>query len=157
MKYGVATCFDWRKAHWGTEWGGYVPIPTNTVENTLIFETTKTDILPLIRTLSEKFPDIEIEYLWIDEGFSHICGKYTYLNGTGEGHCDLIAGRNLIADEIRYKYLKGYTSFEYDHHKHDYILSGENLRSISLFEMMQKNDALKNYDGHKYNYNKLLP
>lgn len=50
-----------------------------------------------------------------------------------------------------------YTSFEYDHHKHDYILSGENLRSISLFEMMQKNDALKNYDGHKYNYNKLLP
>jgi len=157
MKYGVATCFDWRKAHWGTEWGGYVPIPTNTVENTLIFETAKTDILPLIRTLSEKFPDIEIEYLWVDEGFSHICGKYTYLNGTGEGHCDLIAGRNLIADEIRYKYLKGYTSFEYDHHKHDYVLSGENLRSISLFEMMQKNDALKNYDGHKYNYNKLLP
>ena len=157
MKYGAATCFAWRKAHWGTEWGGYVPIPTNTVENTLIFETAKTDILPLIRTLSEKFPDIKIEYLWVDEGFSHICGKYTYLNGTGEGYCDLIAGRNPIADEIRYKYLDGYTSFKYDKYKHDYILSGESMCSKYLFELMQKNHALVDYDGHKYCYDKILP
>lgn len=155
LKYGAATRSDWRRKHWGSEWNRPTPIPAYT-ENALIFQT-ENDIRPLISVLSEKFPDIEIEYLWVDEEFSHCCGRYTYCNGTGTGSHSQIIARNLIADEIKYKYLGGYTSFKYDAHKHDYILSGENMRSKCLFELMQKNHALVDYDGYEYDYNKILP
>lgn len=155
LKYGAATCSDWRRKHWGSKWNKPAPIPTYT-ENTLIFQT-EGDIRPLVNALSEKFPDIEIEYLWVGEEFSHCCGRYTYRNGIGTGSHSQIIARNMIADEIKYQYLGGYTSFKYNKHKHDYILSGENMRSKCLFELMQKNHALVDYDGYEYSYDEILP
>lgn len=160
MKYG-ALDDGWCKKNWGAYYGGQIPIPTYTGNcDTLIFKTAGGDIRPLVSILSKKYPNIKIEYLWIDNKFSHECGKYTYSNGKGTGVVTETDGNYLendpIANEIKNNYFKGYTDFDYNDRKKDYILSGKNVSEIRLFELMREHDALTTYDGHEYNYDKLI-
>lgn len=165
LKYGAATIWDWRKEHWGAKWCGYTPLPTYT-DNTLIFWSNGSDIRPLIKILSKKFPDIKIEYLWADDKFSHICGECTYLKGEETGIATEISSNKPITDEIVYKikydYLKGYTIIEYNDYAKDYILRNEEhpysafASKVYLYQLMKENGGLINYDGHPYSYDKYI-
>lgn len=166
LKHGITTLWDWRKEHWGADWCGHTPIPTRT-DNTLIFRSTKGNIRPLVRMLSKKFPDVKIEYLWADDKFSHDCGECMYFKGEETCIATEISDNkpitNEIVYEIKYDYLKGYTVIEYNDYAEDYILRNEEhpysafYSEVHLYQLMQRNNGLVNYDGHEYNYNKILP
>lgn len=156
IKYG-ATDDDWCKKNWGAHWGGQTPIPTYTGNcDTLIFKTNGGDIQPLVNILSKTHLHIKIEYLWADDKFSDCCGKYTYCNGEETGITTNVNDGCSIVNEIINDYLKGYTHFDYDDSKEDYVLYGKNVGQTTLFELMCEHDALTTYDGHPYDYDKYI-
>lgn len=82
--YEAPTWYEWCNRNWGTKWnaygydgmmGGY---PGG---NTLRFQTAWSAPHPVMETLAEMFPNVEIEHEWADEDIGHNCGRYRYQNG----------------------------------------------------------------------------
>ena len=83
-KYGAASWNRWNIENWGTKWNAY---SQEEIEPHIIqFETAWSTPVRALESLSEKFPDVEIEVAYADEDIGRNCGRYTIEDGevTGE-------------------------------------------------------------------------
>ena len=79
QKYGAATWYDWARENWGSKWNAY---QTEELEdNTIEFNTAWSNVKPVILALSEKFPDVEMNYQWYDEDIGCNMGDVTFKDG----------------------------------------------------------------------------
>lgn len=79
QKYGHTTWYEWCWANWGTKWNSYSFWKVD--ENTIEFDTAWSAPEPVMKKLSEMYPNVEIEHKWADEDMGNNSGCCTYLNG----------------------------------------------------------------------------
>ena len=77
-KYGYKDWYDWKCANHGTKWGA---CETEVNDNVVTFDTAWSFPHPVIKKLSEMFPDVVFEYIYADEDCGSNCSKGTYKNG----------------------------------------------------------------------------
>lgn len=76
---GVVCWYKWNTQNWGTKWNGY---STERLDDTTIrFDTAWSHPEPVIRALSEKFPDAQIYVAFADEDIGHNVAAYQILDG----------------------------------------------------------------------------
>ncbi len=78
---GDLNWYDWSVNHWGTKWNayGYEDLPR--IENALVFNTAWSSVPAVIGALSEKYPDVSMEYCWADEDFGSNTGMLVFKGG----------------------------------------------------------------------------
>lgn len=83
QKYGAPTWYEWRINNWGTKWGayGYAKGTDYSKSEDLQFQTAWSAPNPILRKLSEMYPDITFEHAWADEDIGQNCGRKIYCNG----------------------------------------------------------------------------
>lgn len=79
-KQGIPNWYNWNIDNWGTKWNAY-KIASD--DDYIQFNTAWSTPEPVIKALSEKFPDVEIRVEYADEDLGYNCGTYIYLNGVG--------------------------------------------------------------------------
>lgn len=84
-KYGYYDWYDWSWDHWGTKWNAYDQYPEGC---RLSFHTAWSTPEPVIKRLSEMFPDVEITVEYADEDIGSNCGTYCYLAGNKESEAE---------------------------------------------------------------------
>ena len=80
-RYGAETWYFWRSAHWGTKW--------NTLDDVIIpdgkmsweFRSPWCPPLPVIRVLSQIFPEVRFVLQYADEDLGQNCGIVEYIDG----------------------------------------------------------------------------
>lgn len=77
-KYGHQDWYSWSITNWGTKWNAY---STSESDDTIMFDTAWSTPFPVIRKLSEMFPDVMINLQFADEDFGYNCGELTFLAG----------------------------------------------------------------------------
>jgi hypothetical protein len=70
--------YVWNRANWGTKWNAYDYEP---VEGGVRFDTAWSHPFPVVKRLSEMFPDDEIRVEFADEDLGSNQGAYTIRNG----------------------------------------------------------------------------
>lgn len=65
-KYGKNTWYDWNRENWGTKWNAY---ETRISEDYIQFRTAWNTPTPVLKKLSEFFPENKIAILVNDEGY----------------------------------------------------------------------------------------
>ena len=78
QQFGCPTWYEWCNRHWGTKWNAYDFASDG---ETLTFNTAWSAPHPIIRKLSERYPDIIITHAWADEDIGHNCGRHEYAGG----------------------------------------------------------------------------
>lgn len=78
-QYGHMDWYDWSCEHWGTKWNAYDCNYDGDKE--LSFSTAWSASHPILRQLSEKFPDVSLEHLWADEDYGSNLGRREYRGG----------------------------------------------------------------------------
>lgn len=76
--YGFRTWYDWRVANWGAKWNA------SSIENGdfgIRFDTAWTTPLPVIRRISQMFPDVKLTIEFADEDIGQNCGVYVLKDG----------------------------------------------------------------------------
>lgn len=79
QNYGVPTWYEWSIANWDTKWNAYGY--SYDKGKTLFFHTAWSAPDNIIKTLSEKYPDIHIGHMWADEDMGNNLGKRIYYGG----------------------------------------------------------------------------
>ncbi len=79
--YGKNNWYDWNCANWGTPGNSYGYPEKNEDENLLVFDSNSVAPHPIIKKLSELYPDISINHKWADEDIGMGCGERDYLGG----------------------------------------------------------------------------
>lgn len=79
-KYGFNDWYHWRLQNWGTKWDCY-DLSTDWGNNFIQFNTAWSTPVPVLKRLSEIFPDVEIHVRYADEDFGSNVGTYTLLGG----------------------------------------------------------------------------
>ena len=87
-KYGSKDWYDWSVKNWGTKWNACNTIFAEDCPEEIQFDTAWSDVRNLILKLSEKYPELEIEYDYAEEQV----GFYT-------GHCFLNSRKNKLCFE----------------------------------------------------------
>lgn len=77
-EHGYFHCMDFNREEWGTKWNAY---NCDIKGETASFETAWSHPHPVIKKLSEMFPDVEIEVKYADEDFGNNLGSYSIKNG----------------------------------------------------------------------------
>lgn len=77
IKYGATTWYDWRCENWGTKWNAYETIIT---KEYIEFQTAWSSPNPILKKLSQMFPDIPLFVMVNSEG-SYDTWIDRYLNG----------------------------------------------------------------------------
>lgn len=77
---------DWHREHWGTKWNAYGQVTDHVDDGEVCFETAWSHPRPVIKALSEKFPEDAIDVRYADEDTGYNCGRY------------LIKGGKIISD-----------------------------------------------------------
>ena len=82
-KYGAPTWYEWSITNWGTKWNayGYEEGTDYSACDELTFQTAWTAPHPILRKLSEMFPEIVFKHQWADEDIGMNCGERCYLGG----------------------------------------------------------------------------
>lgn len=78
LNYGTFDWYEWCINNWGTKWNACEPYVS---DNFIEFETAWSFAEPIVRKLSEKFPNIAFNVEYADEDMGHNCGKLTFRNG----------------------------------------------------------------------------
>lgn len=73
-KYGYYDWYDWSCDHWGTKWNAYDQFEYG-------FSTAWSTPEPVIKRLSEMFPEVEVIVDYADEDLGNNCGSYSYKAG----------------------------------------------------------------------------
>ena len=83
MLYGAKDWYDWCNMNWNTKWNacGYEPGQDYSKGEYLWFQTAWDQPEPILVTLSEMFPEVEITHEWANEDFSMGSGQITYRAG----------------------------------------------------------------------------
>lgn len=80
-EYRVVGWYNWRRKYWGTKWNAYeVTWDRDTLE--VWFDTAWNVPVPILRALSEKFPDISFDVISADEDASYNTFIGMGVNGT---------------------------------------------------------------------------
>lgn len=74
---------EWCIQNWGTKWNayGYEPDTDYGSADALTFQTAWAGPHPILRRLSEMFPDIAFRHRWADEDIGANCGERCYFGG----------------------------------------------------------------------------
>lgn len=84
-KYGCTTWYDWCCNNWGTKWNALESsIDLNENDCLVCFDTAWSAPVPIISTLSEKFPDLIFNLKYADEDIGFNCGYTNFINGSEE-------------------------------------------------------------------------
>ena len=78
INHGSIHWYDWRIKNWGTKWN---PDTTSLCEDGIKFKTAWATPQPVIKKLSELFPDVQFSIEYADEDIGNNCGGYSYQNG----------------------------------------------------------------------------
>jgi len=78
INHGSIHWYDWRIKNWGTQWSSYT---TSLCEDGIKFQTAWSTPQPVIKKLSELFPDVLFSIEYADEDIGSNCGGYSYQNG----------------------------------------------------------------------------
>lgn len=80
-RYGAETWYFWCSAHWGTKWNNLDDVIIPDGEMQWEFNTAWTPPLPVIRVLSQMFPEVRFVLQYADEDLGQNCGLVEYLDG----------------------------------------------------------------------------
>jgi len=83
-EYGSDNWYDWTCKNWGTKWGAYNISEDGWCGNTLYFETAWSPPDPVIRRLSEMFPEATFTLKYADEGGGYL-GYTEFVGGESGG------------------------------------------------------------------------
>ena len=83
QKSGAPTWYEWSITNWGTKWNayGYEEGTDYSACDELTFQTAWSAPHPILRKLSEMFPEIVFKHQWADEDIGMNCGERCYLGG----------------------------------------------------------------------------
>ena len=83
LKYGAPTWYEWGIKNWGTKWNayGYQDGEDYSKAKELRFNTAWSAPHPILKKLSQMYPDIAITHEWADEDIGMNCGRRQYLDG----------------------------------------------------------------------------
>lgn len=84
QNYGSADWYSWSCDNWGTKWNSYDYLGQDVGSCEMQFSTAWSPPHPVIRKLSEMFPNIAIRHKWADEDMGNNCGYTDYFAGEGE-------------------------------------------------------------------------
>ena len=76
---GKVSWYSWNTENWGTKWNAYDVDRRS--ETDLKFETAWSHPVPVVKALSEKFPNVDIRVRYADEDIGSNLGEYTIRNG----------------------------------------------------------------------------
>ncbi len=79
--YGANNWYDWCIGNWGTKWNAYDFPDSPPEDGSLRFQSAWSAPHPVIKRLSEMYPDITIHHEWADEDIGSNCGEKTYKGG----------------------------------------------------------------------------
>ena len=126
-KYGCPTWHEWRNANWNTKWNACDAVDyTDDCDGDygyIEFETAWDFCYPVVKRLSELFPDVEFEYVFADEDTSYNTGRGCYVNGE-DISADRPDGSSKEAYEIYFDLWpedEEYYEFNEDTGTYDYI------------------------------------
>ena len=80
-KYGAPTWYEWCCDNWGTKWNAYDCEKADMARKELRFETAWSGVPAIIKRMSEKFPEAEIDYAWADEDIGRNVGRVICAGG----------------------------------------------------------------------------
>lgn len=123
VNYGYKNWYNWSIDNWGTKWDAS---ETYVEDGEISFETAWSTPYPVIKKLSEIFPDLTLKLRFADESIGDNCGEYHLKNG------EVIF--ESIYDEVEACILWGYDPSEmFPHIKRDIaineILENDNTNS----------------------------
>ena len=81
MKYDVPTWYEWCCNNWGTKWNACSCSEVNENSKSISFQTAWSTPFPVMKKLSEMFPNIEVQTEYADEDIGQNCGMYTLKGG----------------------------------------------------------------------------
>lgn len=87
---GLTPWMEWHIEHWGTKWNAY-----NTKSNeqdALQFDTAWKHPFPIMRKISELFPNVEIEVVYAEESEGYNLGAYSIKGGSIIFHKEFLPG-----------------------------------------------------------------
>ena len=81
LETGYKNSLDWARANWGTKWNSY---DFKLTDEGCKFNTAWTHPLPILKKLSEMYPEEDIEVMYADEDIGYNLGYYKIKNGSIE-------------------------------------------------------------------------
>lgn len=85
-KHGAKDWYDWCREHWGTKWNACDTQINDVDKADVYFNTAWSPPIPVLDTLSKRYPKLTFEYEFADEDTSYHTGDMTIRNG------EIIAG-----------------------------------------------------------------
>ena len=88
LRYGATTWYEWRSnpRNWNTKWNSYYPGDYSGGRE-ITFQTAWAPPHPVIRKLSEMYPEVMIRHSWANEDLCADAGELYYVNGEQvDGH-----------------------------------------------------------------------
>ena len=79
INFRATTWYDWSIREWGTKWNSYDFENIN--DESITFNTAWSRPEPVIKKLSEMFPEISIIHSWADEDIGYNVGEIEYCDG----------------------------------------------------------------------------
>ena len=79
INHHATTLYEWSIREWGTKWNSYDFGEAG--DNEISFNTAWSRPEPVIKKLSEMFPEIKIMHSWADEDIGYNVGEIEYLGG----------------------------------------------------------------------------
>lgn len=81
--YGANNWMDWSRANWGTKWNAFRFGDDLDDHNPgrIAFVTANGAPHPILKKLSEMYPDIIMRHQWADDNVGYNCGERTYKGG----------------------------------------------------------------------------
>lgn len=76
--YGCHDWYEWSLEHWGVKWNA---CDARRDGNIIIFETPWEGVPRLMLMVSEKFPQVVMDYEFADEDFGYNTARYTFVAG----------------------------------------------------------------------------
>ena len=80
-KYGSPHWYDWCTEHWGTKWNAYDCSEVVSDDRELCFHTAWSAVPEILQKLSEKYPEVSMQYRWADEDIGFNVGEASFKNG----------------------------------------------------------------------------
>lgn len=80
VSYGCKDWYDWSLKNWGTKWNAY-DFEMGEKPNQIIFHTAWSAPHPVLKMLSQKYPETCFSHSWAEEDIAVNLGKQDFLNG----------------------------------------------------------------------------
>ncbi|MBR3124882.1 MAG: hypothetical protein IKF42_05575 [Mogibacterium sp.] len=81
MYPGDLNWYDWSIENWGTKWNAYGFDELPHKEDAIVFNTAWSAVPKVVELMSERYPEVSMEYSWADEDFGSNTGQVEFKNG----------------------------------------------------------------------------